>query len=355
MESVSLAALTNGSKPTESNGTEDNRMEYTLLPLISKYIVYVGLPLIIILGNFGNVMTIVIMRKMTSSGKSIINIYFTAIAAVDLLVLYVHGLDFWVGRVTNIFARAQSSVSCKLLMWLYAASATTSCWLLVCMTVHRAMSVVWPHKVNVMCTKRTVFVVIDVIVLFCSAFYSHNIVGMDMSDLDNDTYYMCWTKSEEHLYFIQNIFVYMELSVYCLLPFTCLVIANGVLVRKLSVSVKKARADLTHKNSHQVLAREKAANSVTLTVVVVSVTFMVLTLPISVYFMVFNSADLQFQYDWSDQMKIQAFFDLSSVLANANSAVNFYLYCLTGRRFREEFLKIMCCGRNRQQREASSG
>jgi hypothetical protein len=38
-------------------------------------------------------------------------------------------------------------------------------------------------------------------------------------------------------------------------------------------------------------------------------------------------------------------FAVIDVMLESNYTVNFYLYCLTGRRFRNEFLKVISCGR----------
>ncbi|KAL8562143.1 hypothetical protein ACOMHN_041978 [Nucella lapillus] len=59
---------------------------------------------------------------------------------------------------------------------------------------------------------------------------------------------------------------------------------------------------------------------------------------------------------------LTAVYIVCTLLGHTNHAVNFYLYCLTGRRFREEFLKVLCCGRGGRRllrvlsgKEAASG
>ena len=42
------------------------------------------------------------------------------------------------------------------------------------------------------------------------------------------------------------------------------------------------------------------------------------------------------------------FSTVAYILADCNSAVNFYLYCLMGRKFREEFLKVLLCWKSRR-------
>ncbi|KAL8562132.1 hypothetical protein ACOMHN_041967 [Nucella lapillus] len=309
----------------------------TLLPIYH--------PTLLCIGTIGNVMTVVIMKRLTSD-DSTINIYFTAIAVVDLIFLWsivpnqiVHfnlGYDF---KTVHGFV-------CKIITWLYTGGGTVSCWYLVCMTVHRAMSVVWPHRVNVLCTRRTVLIMLSAVTVIIALLYSHYLVGYDVVTLDNGVTYKCSLETDDYIHFHTNVFVYVELLVYCVVPFIVLVIANGVLTWKLVASAKKANLNLSEGSSGQARSREKAANSVTLTVMAVSLTFLVLTLPSSLNFII-NYLYFTGHTQGSGSREIVALASsiVCTLLTHTNHAVNFYLYCLTGRRFREEFLKVLCCGR----------
>ncbi|XP_076437359.1 neuromedin U receptor homolog nmur-2-like [Babylonia areolata] len=309
-------------------------------------------PIIILFGVFGNVMTIVIMRRIKSD-ESTINIYFTAIAVTDTMVLIVYTLDMWLYHVFDLNFGITHSAVCKVHTWLYTGGGTISCWYLVCMTVHRAMSVVWPHRVNVLCTRRTVFLVLSAITVFFALLYSHYLIGFEKVYVESYGYDRCTIRHDNdgYMYFF-DIFVYIEVFVYSVLPFLFIVASNAVLVWKLTMSVKMAGKQLTQGDSDQVQASRRAANSITLTVAVVSVTYIVLTLPVSVDF-VRSFFAVSHGTLTGYEMAYASFVDaVTSLMDHTNPAVNFYLYCLTGRRFREEFLKVVCCGRNRLLRGA---
>ena len=53
------------------------------------------------------------------------------------------------------------------------------------------------------------------------------------------------TNDKAYIKFVLDVFVYVELVIYCLLPFVCLVLANGVLVWKLTTSLRQIRHSLT--------------------------------------------------------------------------------------------------------------
>ena len=138
-------------------------------------------------------------------------------------------------------------------------------------------------------------------------------------------------------------FTYIELLIFCVVPFSCLVLCNSVLVWKLTVSVREARQRLTPGNTEQFKTRNKASNSVTLTVIIVSLTFIILTLPNGLYLTMFLAL-----FDDQTLRGIAEGYLYDTIiflLLYCNMAVNFYLYCLTGRRFRQEFYNILRCGR----------
>ncbi|XP_076469696.1 uncharacterized protein LOC143300025 [Babylonia areolata] len=314
---------------------------------------YVIPPILISLGTFGNVMTIIIMRRMMSQ-ESTVNLYFMGTAVLDMVFLYTLTLTQWTRYTFNFRINGLHDVVCKIHTWLYTGSSTISCWYLVCLTVHRAMSVVWPHRVSTMCTRRTVLLLLMSVGVVLAVLYAHALITVGTVPLSKGSSSLKCVLKSEHASFVVNAFVYVELLLYSLLPFACLVCANAVLVWKLTMSVRNARKHLAQGDPDQILAREKTANSVTLTVIVVSLAFLVLTLPTSINFI--QSFYVLTYSKRTDAEVAELFFvaTIRSLLGHSNAAVNFYLYCLTGARFREEFLSVLGCGRNRSLPAASS-
>ncbi|XP_076438802.1 neuromedin-U receptor 2-like [Babylonia areolata] len=311
---------------------------------IANYLFSTCCPIIILLGVFGNVMTIVIMHRMTS-GETSINYYFTGMAVMDLILLIFSCVTEWVFFTFHYRLQDSSSLACKLVTWLYTGSGTVSCWYLVCLTLHRAMSVVWPHRVNVLCSRRAVLGLITGIGLFFAALYAHYLFGMDLVSSDGDASYRCLMKPGVYSNFVFGVFTYIELTIYSLLPFLCLVLGNSVLVWNLILSVKDIREKLNQGNTEQILARQRTANSVTVTVIVVSIAFIFLTLPVSINYILSYFAREYKEVSGFEYAKAHLIYTICYLLSYTNGAVNFYLYCLTGRRFREEFFRVIRCGR----------
>ncbi|KAL8562144.1 hypothetical protein ACOMHN_041979 [Nucella lapillus] len=312
-------------------------------------------PILLCIGTIGNVMTIIIMRRLKSD-DSTINIYFAAIAGVDLVYLWTIVLNQFLQYNIGYDIKAIHGVFCKFFTWLYTGGGTVSCWYLVCMTVHRAMSVVWPHRVNVLCTRRTVLLILSAVTVFVGLLYSHYLIGYDVVFNERESQYRCTLATEDYANFHSNIFVYIETLVYSAVPFIMIVVANTILTWKLVASARRADRSLTERSSSQARSREKEANSVTLTMMVVSLTFLVLTLPASINFIVTYLVLVGYsESSLTQTLQSYAVTIVCSNLTHTNHAVNFYLYCLTGRRFREEFLKVLCCGRGGRRLRALSG
>ena len=84
----------------------------------------------------------------------------------------------------------------------------------------------------------------------------------------------------------------------------------------------------------------------TITLIAMSVAFLLLTLPLAVYMIL----DRTLSYDTVHDIRLRADSELAVstgvVLWLTNLAINFYLYCLTGARYRAEFVKLFGCGRS---------
>ena len=290
--------------------------------------------LILLFGTFGNVMTVIILRRLRS-GWSAMNVYLTALALSDTAMLYSGTLLMWSRKVLDYDIFASHVVVCKLGIWVMNTAAALSAWLLVALTAQRAASVVWPHRVNVMCTRHKSVIVIVVINVVCGLLYSHTAYGYDMVKFDNGTRERCTFSSVDYQEFYVSIWVRIDIFIFCVLPSVSLIVSNAVLGWKLAAAVKQAKEKLSNSGGDRKNSREKKASSVTVTIFIVSTAFVFATAPLATY----NT----FFFDYALRDVDYFLYDVFFMFGTANFAWNFYLYCLTGSRFREEFKNISGC------------
>ena len=303
------------------------------------WVMTVFLSVAILLGVFGNVMTIIIVRRFRAESRSsTMDPYMLMLAVADLCVVITGTLPVWAADTTGFQVLRTHDVMCKTGLFVLNVGAASSAWILVAMTTQRALSVAWPHRVNVLCTpRRSWWIVLTIVVVLCLA-YSHLLYGFGILPSAGRA---CALVSKCYASFMYNIWVNVDIFLFSILPFVCLSFSNSVLVLKLRMSVKDAGDQFATTDTQQA-SRERKANSVTLTAIVVSVVFVVLTSPLAFYNMLLymnanpeaiDVRDLAVRFFPKRLFHIMAFF---------NYSVNFYLYCLTGEKLRKEFRKIMC-------------
>ena len=129
------------------------------------------------------------------------------------------------------------------------------------------------------------------------------------------------------------------------LPFACLLVTNTVLVRRMGQSLREARDSLAEGRSDPFASRDKKLSSMTITLIATSVAFLLLTSPIAVYMvwdgtLAYDTKMHDVRFRATNRLVLSA----GLVLWYTNLGINFYLYCLTGARYRAEFVRLFGCG-----------
>ena len=142
-------------------------------------------------------------------------------------------------------------------------------------------------------------------------------------------------------FYAMYIFPWIDLVVSSFLPSSLLLVGNVLLATTVTRSARLARR-LTAAptgSDRRSDVREKAASSLTVTLMSVSVTYICLTLPVCIFLIVQH-------YGMGPDTRYEAWMRLVWALVNlmwyCNSTVNFYLYCLTGTRFRAQCKRLLC-------------
>ena len=113
------------------------------------------------------------------------------------------------------------------------------------------------------------------------------------------------------------------------IPIILVVLANCVLLFTLKKSKKfQQNMEIDQK-------QKKKFDSVTVTVFVVSTIFVCVLLPNAVFRLGVEAKLFRFS-----RIPFEILYHLSGPILYLNNSVNFYIYCLTGRRFRNEFLRL---------------
>ena len=359
-----------GVTAADMSGTDDaielRRSQFNDLSLFWQIV-----PLfILVFGIFGNVMIIHICRR--ADVMSSMSVFFVTLAGSDLLSLFVNTANQWVYYTFDIDVTSVNSLACKLIVWTAYVTGVLSAWILVAMTVQRAVCVLWPHRANILCSSRNSKTIALSMSLFMAVLHWHLLFGLDVVTLgygtraanDSAVTYSGVTHTNNtagifnddahiatvcivvgdyvELYF--SVWGLVDLLIFSVLPWLCLVVSNSVLLWTLKASIRQAQHSLGSAHTDRFSGRKKQASSMTVTLFAVSTAFIVLNLPISCVQVIGFYHHMVGSLDYFYQSEVITYcYEIFLALWQTNSAVNFYLYCLTGSKFRRELKKTLGC------------
>lgn len=259
---------------------------------------------LVIVGLIGNVLSIVVFTRPNNRMSSS-ETYFTALAISDILnILNSPSYIFFI-HVYKFDYRARVLLLCKICGWLADASVTTSSWLLVAVTMERVIRVV--------------------VVIWCIIYSlnSHHIYGSGKVYDSNNISYCGFIETPEYNNFAVNFYPWIDLTIVFAVPFCFIFFGNIVVIINLTKTRKKRNSITTSK--------KRTVTSVQITLVMVNITFILLMSPLTIFFYLLNSYYLKL----SDPVIYRIIFPLN-VMSNANASVNFFLYILSGAKFRAD-------------------
>ena len=289
------------------------------------------------MGIIGNTLSIIVLsnRRMHSSTSW----YLIALAVFDSLVLISLFLFMSLPTVFIATGKLESYFQAYPYMHPYAyptalTAQTCSIYTTVAFTVERYIAVCMPLKAAKMCTvsraRKTILtiIVLSIIYNIPRMLEFKTVVFVDETTNTTTAQYV-FTDLGSNSTFRHIYFIYMQLVVMLAIPFVLLAVLNTLLIR----AVK--RSEMT---TGKVNTKTKKENSLTIMLIAVIVVFMICQVP--------SIADNIFMATLSQELQLSPvyvkFTCISSLMVIMNSAINFYLYCVFGKKFRRVFCRIFC-------------
>nr|KAG5714469.1 hypothetical protein BaRGS_006915 [Batillaria attramentaria] len=301
---------------------------------------------LLLLGGFGNIATILVLWRMKRS-PSTQPLFLMAVAISDLCLLYSGLFLEMCLYLFHLDLKNMHSVPCTGFLWLSLAANSTSAWLLVTVTAQRAVCVALPYRMRSLFSRRRSEFAIAAVAAAAAILHSHVFYGMHVPAVNPGH---C-TAAEDYHHFWDKVWSWIDLCVSSLIPSLILFCCNLFLIWALRRRVRSAAA-LSEGNAPGMDARRKAASSTTITVLLLSFTFLVLTIPY--YAFLIWSHPVNEESAPELQARVKLIWTVTSLMWYGNSAVNFLLYCVSGSKFRAEFLRWLRCS-STQDTPSNSG
>ena len=316
-------------------------------------------PILIIFGTVGNSLCIYVLTRR-SIRSSTTALYLTALAFSDLAVLYSGLLRQWLVYLFDVDVRQLNEVGCKLNIWLVYCSLDFSAWILLVVTLERVISAWLPHNYRSVCTKKSALSLILAIGVFMLALNSHLLYGMVFKDITDEfgnfvSEAKCVEINASYYSFFNKSWPWVDLCVFCVIPFTVIVIGNSLILLKVVKSHKKANSAIVPNVKVNSKHRSHSSghgkhSSMTTMLFTLNIVFLLCTSPVSIY-------NIGYSY-WVTNASpekvatLDLWWAIVNMLQYTNNSINFLLYCLSGSKFRNEVINLFC--RKLKARNASS-
>ena len=301
-------------------------------------------PIVVILGSFGNGLTIVVLLRQIRSLSSTA-VYLLSLAFSDLMILYLGPIRQWIIYMSDIDVRLLTGAGCRTSLFFTYFSFQLSSWLLVVVTTERVISVILPHKVQLGCTTIKAVITVLITVACMAVLNVHFFFGFGMKY--NPAYtkapIQCSPLHENYANFIYNILPWLDFVVAFALPFVILTTGNIVII----VSLKR---QANRRRQMGLTTTQKEGRPITVMLIMLCIIFFICLTPANMFFILLpylRAAALKLPESEMVQRREFLIFihAVVSCFNYINSTTNFLLYFLSGSRFRTEVRYLLTCQR----------
>lgn len=299
-------------------------------------------PFIFIIGVIGNTMSFVIL---TQRAMRIVSTYayLTVLTFADTMVLFVGLLRLWITELTGSDFRVWNQSTCKLVNVLGSTISDFSGWLIIAVTAERFLAVCYPLRAPMVCSRRRAYAIVLALLAF------HFLVNMHLFWTTHLTYTIncggiitvrC-DPAEAYSYLVREVWPWVDAFMYSFIPFVVILVLNALIIRRVLISRRQRDSHLCRGSAS---SAKESSGRMSVMLLTVSFAFLVTTLPLNITLIVTNA--VEFSTNGKNKMKLGR--AVTELLMYVNHSMNFFLYCATGQKFRQELCAIVCAGRWRR-------
>ena len=306
--------------------------KYKIASYFSKY----WFPILVPVGLIGNTLSFLVMIRPNNRKMSTC-IYMAAISINDNLMMC-SALHNWLATVAKIYE--MYPIECKLASFFGLHVVQNSTFQVIAMTLDKYVAIKWPHKAATYSTpkkaKMTVIIIHICVVIF-------NLPHLYMSQLTDG---ICLGYSNGGT--ITKVYSWFTFVINAIIPLTSLIYMNGVIIQKVRSSRKQfgfGEDTQNHDPSNVATAKRQKTmknteNQLTIMLLLVTTLFLILMIPTYIRFLytTFVIRDSLPKY-----VSVVFFYHLSHKLYHTNNGINFFLYCISGQKFRNDLKEILSC------------
>ncbi|CAH8665875.1 unnamed protein product [Schistosoma margrebowiei] len=358
-------------------------------------------PIIFILGSLGNILSFVILRHSSTNSMTIF-VYLIARSIVDEIVLIIGLLRRWFDKIFDTKFENTSNFMCKMIHFWGTSSSLLSVWLTVSLTAERALVVSFPLHVSRLINYNRVRNLIIILSILCailslhfcftvgitsncshkfsksfSSFSINQTIQMNLTIpfINHNTKIKCFEQCSilpqySSLNWYWSSF---DAILYSYLPF-CLIFTFNIIILKSVYYANKQRKQLhtqynsTYKSSKNQLLllsssstsssfikkksiinqKNKQINNIndnikqlTIMLLIISFSFLFTTFTIVFIKILAQNLNLNDKNKLNLRIYLRLIDTIAELFMYINHAMNFYLFCATGKTFRKRLFTLL--------------
>ena len=319
--------------------TEDPFMKevktYTIFTIAMGFRMY-WFPVLVPIGLVGNTLSFLVMIKPNNRKMSTC-IYMAAISITDNLMMC---LDLYTWVFTIAREHSWHPIECKLKVYLVFCALQNSTYQVLVMTVDKYIAIKWPHRAATYSTPRRAKFIVTVVSVWVIIYntphlFFSGIVGKE-----------CFGYVISGL--VTQVYSWLTLVVNALIPFSILIYMNYVIIKKVRQSRKmfgnddsqKASQGNCNANQQKQKIMKNTENQLTVMLLLVTTLFLILMIPTYMRFLYTTFVDRNNPEKYA---RLIFFYHISQKLYHTNNGINFFLYCISGQKFRSDLKELLCC------------
>ena len=286
--------------------------------------VYIA-PIVLILGLTGNMLSLIVLlnKSLRNSSHTLL---LCSLAVSDTILLITFLMRSWLLAAFDIDIRTGSSVICKTLLFMMYFGSHLSSWTLGLVALERLVSVAWPLQAFHYCSRRRIviaWVVMSGLLLLVNGhiFWTADVIS------ESPKHPVC-AFNTRYYQFAYEIYPWIDMSVMTL-TFVVLLICNSVIIIILNKARRKRNNNMTSNGNHH---HSDHVTDVTMMLTTVSLFYLLTTTPFMIHLLGLG-VDMSPKLDALVSTTLQ-------ILFCTNYSVNFFLYVLSGSRFRQTLFKM---------------
>ena len=330
INTVIMAPVTNilsTMSPAVSNGGEEDEEPYDLY--ISGQLNRYCVGFLFCVGIIGNVISFVVLTRAKQQGTT--NIYLRFLLISDTLLLLTAALTQWLIGLVNFNIRSVSSAMCKFHTSITYFAFHFQAWVLVNLTIERYSAIVHPMKFRMRFTTSKALFGLGVIVVILALIDMQVYWTQDLIEIQGQ---MICTGVERSRNFLDYGWPIIDVLLTSIGPFIIMLVLTILIYRALHAARK------LHEVQLQVNSPIKFA-AMTKLLFALCIIFLLTTQPLCIYQKIMpNPLDVQDKHELARIYLIQT---ITHIIYFINGTFNFALYCVSSKKFRQDFLAVLGC------------